>query len=340
MGNALMVVKKTAGTVGFFLKRHAPTILTVGGTVATVAGTVMACKSTLKVDEVLKAREDEKAKIEQAHEAGLEGYSEKDYKKDLVICKTNTAKDLIKLYWPSVTLTLAGVAGILSGHGMMQKRNAALAAAYVAVDGAFKDYRNRVRSALGDAKEHEFRFPLVEKEEVVDKVNPDTGEVEQETQKTTIVDPNSHSVYARFFDARNKNWRDDHEDNLVFLKQRQNWCSDRLRSRGYLFLNEVYEELGIPASKEGAVVGWIYSGDGRYGDNFVDFGIFDPKNGSAREFVNGYEDAVLLDFNVDGYILDRLAAAQSYHYAHGWESNYPIRSRGEAMVWDELMKRK
>ena len=71
-----------------------------------------------------------------------------------------------------------------------------------------------------------------------------------------------------------------------------------------MFLNEAYDQLGIPRTKAGAVVGWVYNEKDPVGDNYIDFGIYDPKDEKARDFVNGYERVILLDFNVDGYILD------------------------------------
>lgn len=46
-------------------------------------------------------------------------------------------------------------------------------------------------------------------------------------------------------------------------------------------------------------------------DNFIDFGVFDGDRPRARDFVNGYERSILLDFNVDG------ASADAYE-AEGW----------------------
>ena len=90
----------------------------------------------------------------------------------------------------------------------------------------------------------------------------------------------------------------------MFLKKAESFANDKLRINGYLFLNEVYEMLGIPKTKAGQVVGWVYDEKNASGDNFVDFGIFDINNPKARDFVNGYERVIILDFNVDGVILD------------------------------------
>ena len=62
--------------------------------------------------------------------------------------------------------------------------------------------------------------------------------------------------------------------------------------------------LGIPATRAGQQVGWIYDKNDPNKDNFVDFGIYDTNRPSNRDFVNGYERTILLDFNVDGNILN------------------------------------
>lgn len=128
-----------------------------------------------------------------------------------------------------------------------------------------------------------------------------------ETDESKKVDENRISVsqYARFFDESCTGWDKDPECNLLFLRQQQVYANELLRKCGYLFLNDVYDILGIPRSKEGQIVGWIYDDKNPIGDNFVNFGIYNPLTGN-RNFVNGYEKSILLDFNVDGNILDKI----------------------------------
>ena len=85
---------------------------------------------------------------------------------------------------------------------------------------------------------------------------------------------------------------------------RQSEANDKLRDRGHLFLNEVYDMLGMQRSKAGNIVGWLYNPDDPDypGDGYVDFGIYDLYDETKRRFVNGYEKSILLDFNVDGNI--------------------------------------
>ena len=122
----------------------------------------------------------------------------------------------------------------------------------------------------------------------------------------------SYSQYARFFDETSPYWyknsgnrsNDGPEMNLFFLRAQQNYANELLKHRGYLFLNEVYDMLGMPRTKAGQIVGWIYKENNTDGDNYVDFGIY--KTEKNAKFVNGFENSILLDFNVDGAIIDKI----------------------------------
>lgn len=111
------------------------------------------------------------------------------------------------------------------------------------------------------------------------------------------------SVYARFFDEACPGWTNNSEMNLMFLKLQEQFATEKLRAKGYLFLNDVYDLLGMPRTKAGQIVGWMYDEENPRGDNRVDFGIYDEHN---SEFVNGHKSNALLDFNVDGIIIDQI----------------------------------
>ena len=298
---------RTLNRTGLKIKKHSPEILLATGTVGVVASTVMACKATLKVEEIV---DEAKEKIDTIHQvsadpAMTEKYSEEDGKKDLAIVYTQTAVKFIKLYGPSVTIGVASLACMIGSNRILNKRNAALAAAYAAVDKSFKEYRGRVIERFGKQMDRELRYNI--KAQEIEETTVDANGKETITKKTVdVMDPNSYSQYAIVFDDSNEGWDPDPERSKYFLIQQQNWANERLKSRGHLFLNEVYDMLGAKRTKAGAQVGWVYDEKNCEGDNFVDFGIFDTNSPKARDFVNGVEKVIVLDFNVDGYILDMI----------------------------------
>lgn len=292
--------------VGFKFKKHSPEILVVAGVVGTVASAVMACKATLKVNDILEETkaEIEKVKTVVADETiSEEKYSEQDAKKDLAIIYAHTGIKFVKLYGPSIILGTLSITGILASNNILRKRNIALAAAYKAIDTGFKEYRSRVVERFGEELDKELRYNVKAKE-IKEKIVDENGKEKTVKKTINVADPNFYSDYARCYDDGCKGWVKDSEYNLMFLRNTQSFMNEKLRAQGYLFLNDVYDALGIPRSKAGQVVGWIYDEKNPNGDNFVDFGIYDLYKEGSRDFVNGYERTIWLDFNVDGPILD------------------------------------
>lgn len=305
MNSIMTTLTRSLSRSGLKLKKHSPEILLVAGIVGAVTSAVMACKATLKANDIV---EESRTQIDTIHEVSenpemAEKYSEEDKKKDLAIVYTQTAVKFIKLYGPSVLLGVASLGCMVGSNRILNKRNVALAAAYATVDKGFKEYRGRVIERFGKELDKELRYNI--KAQEFEKVTVDDNGNETVTTETVeVADPNHYSPYAIIFDDGNTGWDKDPELTKFFLIQQQNYANDLLKSRGHLFLNEVYDMLGAKRTKAGAQVGWVYDEKNASGDNFVDFGIFDINNPKARDFVNGYERVIILDFNVDGVILD------------------------------------
>ena len=286
--------------------KHSPEILVIGGIVGTVAAAVMACKATTKVDSIMQEKKEKLSAIRNCTEdTDIEEYTQEDAKKDTVIVYVQTGMKLVKLYSPAVMLGLLSITSILASNNILRKRNIALTAAYSAVHKGFKEYRSRVVERFGDAVDKELRYDI-KAHKIEETVTDDNGREISMEKTVDIAHPDVISEYARFFDESCAYWEKDSEYNLYFLKSRQQLANDMLVSRGYIFLNEVYDMLGIPKTKAGQIVGWVYDEKNPVGDNYVDFGIYDINREKARDFVNGYERVILLDFNVDGNILDRM----------------------------------
>lgn len=300
-------VSRKIGKVGLIFKKHSPEIMVIGGVVGVVGSTVLACKATTKLSGILEESKENVDQIKDyVEENGYsEKYSEEDYKKDLAITYTQTAVKVAKIYAPAVILGTLSITSILAGHNITRKRNLALSAAYVAIDKSFKEYRARVVERFGEKLDKELRYNIKQGESEGIVRNDEGGE-EVVKNTTEYADPNTYSEFARFFDDGCLGWTKDPEANLTFLKQQQNYASDKLKRKGFLFLNDVYSMLGIQPTKAGQIVGWIYDEKNPIGDNFVDFGIYDINRPKNRDFVNGYERVILLDFNVDGNILDMI----------------------------------
>ena len=290
---------------GLSLRKHSPEILVVAGIAGAVTSAVMACKATTKLSGIL---EESKKEINQIHEyidanGYSEEYTEDDSKKDLTIVYAHTGLKFIKLYAPALVIGVLSIASILASTNIIRKRNIALAAAYAAIDSNFKDYRKNVIDRFGKELDRELKYNIKE-QEIEETVIDENGEETVVKQTVNAATIESHNEYAKFFDDQSSCWSKDADYNLMFLKRVQDQANDKLRDRGHLFLNEVYDMLDIPRTRAGAIVGWIYDSNNENSDGFVDFGLYDINNEAKRLFINGNERSVLLDFNVDGVIYD------------------------------------
>ena len=303
--NKNALVEKASRTfckAGLKLKKHSPEILVVGGVVGLVTSGVMACKATTKLSAIL---DDSKEQIELFDKVAAnpemvnEEYTVEDAEKDKKIVRVQTAVKVAKLYAPSIAVGVVSIGAIFASNNIMRKRNVALGAAYATVDQAFKDYRNRVVDRFGEELDKELRYNLKTKE-VKETVEDENGKKKTVKRNIKYMDSAMPSEFAVIYDDGCAGWTKDPEDNKFFLIQQQRYANERLKRRGYLSLNEVYELLGFPSTKAGQVVGWLYDcKDPNYkGDNFVDFGLYNVDCEPNRDFVNGYERNIILDFNV------------------------------------------
>ena len=307
-GKFMNGVNRTLSKAGFQIKKHSPEILIVAGIAGVVTSAVMACKATTKINDILDQTKEEVGKVNDAlanEKIPEDVYSKEDAKKDLAIIYIQTGVKLVKLYGPSLILGALSITSILASNNILRKRNVALAAAYATIDSSFKEYRSRVIERFGKDLDRELKYNIKAKE-ISETTVDENGKETTVTKTVPVVESEEPSDYARFFCEGCAGWTKDPEMNLVFLKQQQNWANELLKTRGHLFLNEVYDMLGIERSKAGQVVGWVYDETNPDCDNYVDFGIYDIYNERKRAFVNGWERSILLDFNVDGDIYSLL----------------------------------
>ena len=294
---------------GLYVKKHSPEILLVTGIVTGGAALVAACKATTKLESVLA---ETKNNIEQVHECAAAGeicvkegdeirtveYTEEDSKKDLTILYAKGAWNLTKLYAPAIGFGAVSLVCILASHGIIHKRNVALASTVTAIGNEFEEYRGRAVERFGEGLDRELKYNIKTKEVEETVVNEDGTESVVKKAIEVVEDPyNGLSEYARCYTDGCVGWTKDAEANLTFLRAQERWATDRMRAVGHLFLNEMYDMLGIPRSSAGAIMGWVY--DPANPDRKVDFDIYNIHIPANRDFVNGWERSIWIDPNVD-----------------------------------------
>lgn len=287
----------------FKIDKHSPELLLGAGIASMGLGVVKACKATLSADNVLREAKEELDGLKAIKNGEIETeteFTDDEMNKAIALSYVQTGTKLIKLYAPSVALLSLSVFCFVKSNAILSDRNVSLAAAYAAAQQGLKQYRKNVVDRFGEDVDKELRYGT-HKETITETEVDENGKKKKVKKEIDVVNNlDDYSQYAKFFDETSKYWTKDPELNLHFLRLVQTEMNQKLQMNKILFLNEVYEALDIPKTKDGQIVGWRYDENYPTGDNFVDFGIYDSHKPAARDFVNGWERVILLDFNVDG----------------------------------------
>lgn len=285
------------------VKSVSPKILFAAGVVGFGATVFLACRGTLKLNDILDERDITLARIEEAkatidENPAMGDYPYEAYRKDKVVLHSVTVIKIAKLYAPALAVAAVSVTLLCGSHHILTKRNAALTAAYATIDKGFKEYRSRVVEELGLDKDREFLHGVTT--EKVVEVDED-GRKKVVTKKTAA----GTTMYGRLFNEHNEHWHSRPDNNLFFIRLIGEQLNDKLRTRGHVLLNDAYDELGFDRTEAGGTVGWLK--DSNEGDGFIDFGIWDSKDAlRVHSFLVGKEGELFLNFNVDGPILPHI----------------------------------
>lgn len=283
-------------------KKHSPELLLAAGLVCGVTTVLAACKGTIKAKAIL---EDSKETLEfingsvKVGEVSGNEYTEEDGDKDTKLVYIQTGAKLVKTYMPTVVMGSLTVVCVLASHDILKKRNVALSAAYTAIDGSFKEYRDRVVERFGEDIDKELRYNIVSKKFEEIDVDEKTGKEKKSKKNVPVADPNLTSDYACYFDERSRNFEKASDYNLMFLRSQESHFNDYLQVRGHVFLNEVYDALDLPRTAAGQIVGWTSDGPDGYIDlRITEVEVEDDKGHHTTKFI--------IDPNVQGDVWSRL----------------------------------
>lgn len=315
-----MNIKQTLTNIGAKLifkgKKYAPEGLVLGGIITGGIATYMMCKQTLNVEEIIDETKETLDKVHEQEEKLANGeepkykdkkteeivpYTAEVAKRDKTIAYLQCGAKMVKNYAPAMGLYILSIVMILGGFKIIKGRYVTAMGVLSATQTAFKDYRNKIAEKYGKSIDLETLLGVEHTEETEESVdengNMTIKEKEKHTATRTRVDD---SDFTRLFDELNaKTFKMDAIANYTWLSQAEKWATQRLRDRGHLFLNEVYDILGMEHTSTGAICGWRINGDG---DDFVSFGI----DNIPREWDWYEEPNFWLNFNCEGVIYDKI----------------------------------
>ena len=308
----LQTLSRGFNVVAFKTKQYAPQIATASGIALGLGTVVLACAATIKAKDVVSSANTELEAIKDTKEK-FNDYTDDSYKKDTRKVVAKTTVEVAKIYALPAATGVASVGLILFGSKLLNDRYVKTAIGLAGVASSFKDYRKGVIDRYGEEVDRQIRYGLKE-EEVKEKVVDENGKTKIVKKKIAVLDKseNRHSPefdYRRCFDRSNPYWQPDNRYNFIFINMQQKYFNDLLQVNGHVFLNDVLQSLGFPTTRAGQEVGWRYNPDSD-GDGYIDFRatevVLRDQVDELGNPTTKKEKVILLDFNVDGSILNNV----------------------------------
>lgn len=294
------VVANKLGRPMLKLQKASPQIMFTAGVIGVVGAGFLACRATLQLDDTLDKAAARELAIQKLTSDEAEGFEHDKFDGHMARAKFKLVLDIAKLYAPATGVAALSILLLTGSHVVLNRRNAAGAAAYAALDQSYRHYRDGVIEKYGTDEDDKLRHGVVEVGETVS--------IDGDSKKTKIVKHNraaGYSEYAQLFTEGNANWTPQANNNWFFLHAQERYWNDRLQSRGHVFLNEILDSLGLERTSAGQVVGWLAGEQGR--DGYISFGVFENERSErVRDFMTGAENSIWLDFNVDGMVYDKI----------------------------------
>lgn len=218
-----------------FFKRNAPTILTVLGGAGIVVTSIMAVKATPEALKVL-----EEAKEEKGEE----------------LTPVEIVKAAGPIYIPTVIVGVGTLACVFSANALSKRQQAALTSAYALVDSSFKEYKNKLKELYGEETHNN----------VVDAIMVEKAEDMHIRNgymcgTCSLSEEASDSEPRLFYDMHSGRY---FESTIEQVLNAEYHLNRNYILRGYAYLNELYEFLGIEETDYGSVMGWAPLDDGMY----------------------------------------------------------------------------
>lgn len=257
-----MKFKHFLGKVKFNLSKHSPEILMVAGGISVVTGTVLACKKTLNLPDILDEHKTIADDIKSEH-----AYDEsKDYKHDITKLYLSTIKKIAKNYAVPVVIEASGLFMFFSSNKKLRKRNAEIMAAYVTLNNAFKFYRKNVVETFGEDIDNDMLFGTKRKDiEVTDEEGKTKKIKNVKVFKESSEDfDNLVLTYRNCKGFTEGNTKNAIEYNVSFMKFKINEILRIIEWNHYTFIDKFYELMGIEVTKASRVCGW-FSDPSKYG---------------------------------------------------------------------------
>lgn len=299
--------------------KHSPEILLGTSIAAGIGATVTGCIATTKMEAINQKHKEildilhERGEMKTLDEDDVVYKETKEYKSQVTKEYGRYWFDIAKTWAPCVGLTLLSGTAALGSFKIVNKRLLVAETAFTGVAKAFEQYRDNVIEDQGYEKDEYYanNGALKKKQELIAKGKYKQKELPVSQDPTikcldlTRVDDIFH-YYFNEDTVKTCCYSSYPYYNMRLLSQTQEMFDNRLKSDGIVFLDDIYQYLGLDMKSllaersQGRTYGWVldcFTEDGMPNDQHVLFGLFEYNDTQHRLFRAGQINDVMLHFN-------------------------------------------
>ena len=265
----------------------------------------------LTIKEMNKKKKSKK-KGEEVVDNGTAGLSDSDNRelvklhkegnRELTKHNLRTVGRICRRYLPAALCIIGGSIAIGKAHKVEKKGRLEMTGVAVGALATLKKYRDEMRKERGDEAEKEFFHGIKsEKKEEVDEKGK-----KKVTEEKVLPKDIDYSDFTKFFGVDYSSAATGYpEADLVFLKNVERAATRKLAQDKWLTLNELYKMLelrdaagqryGVPGGNN---IGWVYDPKNPE-NNIVDLGLYNLKKTNNMDYINGFNDVIIVEPNVN-----------------------------------------
>lgn len=218
-----------------FWKRHGSTVLTCVGSVGAVATAVMSAKATPKARKLLEEARKEKGKE---------------------LTKTEKIRVAGPAYIPAIITGTATITCIFGANILNKRQQAAMMSAYALLDNSYKEYRNKLKELYGEEAHQNIVDAIA-----VEKANDISVTGSYFCSSCDLTADEACGEPVLFYEEHSNRYFEATIEQVINAEYHLN---RNYILRGYCYLNELYEFLGLETTDYGSVLGWTPTDEGEY----------------------------------------------------------------------------
>lgn len=216
------------------LKKSAPTILSILSCVGVVATAVVSSKAAIKAVTIVNEKTESEGNL----------------------TKAETLKSCWKCYIPSVAIGASTILCIAGANLLNRSSQATLMSAYAMLNEAHQKYRKAANTVYGENADSNIKAQVAR-------------DVYVSNSGYSLYDPNACTGDSMlFYDDFSERY---FTTTIAAVVNAEYHINRNLQLRGYAYLNEFYEFLGLEETPQGTTIGWSMTNIYESGFSWLDF---------------------------------------------------------------------